>query len=215
MVTTHVKANDASIQREVDIYMRIQNLSSRHLLSILDVFREDDTYALVTEYADGGSLWELIIDDNDKENPRSLSPATVRDIALQIVAGVRVLHENDIVHRDLKPQNILQCDATWKIADFGISKFINKPVTGFTFQGAHTMPWAPPEQIQGAQAHPSADIYSLGKIIVFLLTGRPNLEKDAKLDTDWEKIVSPCISIAPEMRPDILKIQDQLEVLRV
>lgn len=215
VVTTHVKANEASIQREVDIYMRIQNISCRHLLSIIDVFREEDTYALVTEYADGGSLWELIVNDEDQDNPRTLSPTTVRDIALQITDGVYVLHENDIVHRDLKPQNILQCDATWKIADFGISKFINKPVTGYTFQGAHTMPWAPPEQIQGAQAHPSADIYSLGKIIVFLLTGKPNLEKGEKLEEHWEQIVRPCLAVDPEDRPSIHMVQSQLESLCV
>lgn len=215
VVTTHVKANDASIQREVDIYMRIQKLLSRHLLSILDVFREDDTYALVTEYADGGSLWNLIVDDDDKENPRVLSPSTVREIALQIVDGVRTLHENDIVHRDLKPQNILQCDAVWKIADFGISKFINKPVTGYTFQGAHTMPWAPPEQIQGAQAHPSADIYSLGKIMTFLLTGKPTLAKDASLEPQWERIVTPCVAIDPEKRPDIAEVQSYLQELSI
>ena len=215
VVTTHVKANDASIQREVDIYMRIQKLLSRHLLSILDVFREDDTYALVTEYADGGSLWNLIVDDDDKENPRVLSPSTVREIALQIVDGVRTLHENDIVHRDLKPQNILQCDAVWKIADFGISKFINKPVTGYTFQGAHTMPWAPPEQIQGAQAHPSADIYSLGKIMTFLLTGKPTLAKDTSLEPQWERIVTPCVAIDPEKRPDIAEVQSYLQELGI
>ncbi|MCP4891983.1 MAG: BREX system Lon protease-like protein BrxL [Planctomycetaceae bacterium] len=211
VVTTHVRANEASIQREVDIYMRIQNISCRHLLSILDVFREEDTYALVTEYADGGSLWELIVDDDDKDNPRILSPSTARDIALQIAEGVRVLHEHDIVHRDLKPQNILQCDATWKIADFGISKFISKPVTGYTFQGAHTMPWAPPEQIQGAQALPSADIYSFGKIITFLLSGTPTLEKDAKLEGQWDQIVRACVAIDPEHRPDIITVQSQLE----
>ncbi|HBJ34342.1 MAG TPA: BREX system Lon protease-like protein BrxL [Planctomycetaceae bacterium] len=215
VITTHVRANEASIQREVDIYMRIQNITCRHLLSIIDVFREEDTYALVTEYADGGSLWELIFNEEDKDNPRILSPSTARDIALQITEGIRVLHEHGIVHRDLKPQNILQCDTTWKIADFGISKFISKPVTGYTFQGAHTMPWAPPEQIQGAQAHPSADIYSLGKIITFLLTGKPNLEKDESLEDHWAQIVTPCVAIDPDNRPDVSLVQSRLQELNI
>ena len=59
-----------------------------------------------------------------------------------------------------KPQSVLRCDDTWKVADFGISKLRNNPVTGFTLQGAHTVPWAPPEQIEGAPAHPSVDIYA-------------------------------------------------------
>ena len=134
---------------------------------------------------------------------------------MQIVDGVHTLHENDIVHRDLKPQNILQCDTVWKIADFGISKFINKPVTGYTFQGAHTIPWAPPEQIQGAQAHPSADIYSLGKIMTFLLTGKPTLPKDISLEPQWEKIVIRCVAIDPEQRPDIAEVESCLQELSI
>lgn len=215
VVTTGIKANEKSIQREVDIYMRIQNIACEHLLSILDVFREEDTYALVTEYADGGSLWDLIIEDGDKENPRSLAPATAREISLQLADGIKVLHENDIVHRDLKPQNILQCDATWKIADFGISKFISKPVTGYTFQGAHTQPWAPPEQIAGAQAQPSADIYSFGKVMLFLLTGTTNLDEDSILDVRWIDIIKPCLAMDASARPDIASVQAQLEELTI
>ena len=42
--------------------------------------------------------------------------------------------------QSIKPQNILRCDDVWKIADFGISKLMNNPVTGYTFQGAFTAP---------------------------------------------------------------------------
>ena len=215
VVTTGIAANEAAIRREVDIYMRIQDISCQHLLSIIDVFREENTYALVTEFADGGSLWDLLIAEGGKDKPRSLAPATVREISLQLADGIRVLHENNIVHRDLKPQNILQCDATWKIADFGISKFISKPVTGYTFQGAHTQPWAPPEQIAGAQAHPAADIYSFGKVMLFVLSGKTNLEEEILPDAGWVDIIKPCLAMDAELRPDIIHIQKQLEILSI
>lgn len=208
-----IKANDAAIRREIDIYMRIQQMPCRHLLSVLDIFREGDTYALVTEYADGGSLWMLVVEEGGIENARPLDQATVREISLQIADGIGSLHENDIVHRDIKPQNILRCDDTWKLADFGISKFTSKPVTGYTFQGAHTQPWAPPEQIQGAQAHPSADIYALGKVILFLLTGKTNLADDSNISESWRDIIGPCFEINPDLRPDIATISEQLEAL--
>jgi len=92
-----------------------------------------------------------------------------------VLDGLVCLHENDIVHRDIKPQNILRCDDKWKIADFGISKRVNKPVTKHTFQGAHSAPWAPPEQIEGVLAHPSADIYAFGRTMGFLLSGTRKL----------------------------------------
>ena len=215
VVTTGIAANEAAIRREVDIYMRIQDISCQHLLSIIDVFREENTYALVTEFADGGSLWDLLIAEGGKDKPRSLAPATVREISLQLADGIRVLHENNIVHRDLKPQNILQCDATWKIADFGISKFISKPVTGYTFQGAHTQPWAPPEQIAGAQAHPAADIYSFGKVMLFILSGKTNLDEEMLPDVGWVNIIKPCLAMDAELRPDIIHIQRQLEILSI
>ena len=213
VATSDVRANEAAIRREIDIYMRIQKLPCLHLLTVLDVFREGDSYALVTEYADGGSLWTLVVEEGGAENARPLDPTSARDISLQIADGVSVLHESNIVHRDIKPQNILRCDDAWKIADFGISKFTSKPVTGYTFQGAHTQPWAPPEQIQGAQAHPSADIYSLGKVLLFLLSGKTSIEQASDIDSDWLSIIGPCIEIDPSQRPNIATVRTQLQQL--
>ena len=134
---------------------------------------------------------------------------------MQIAEGIAVLHDNEIVHRDIKPQNILRCDDAWKIADFGISKFTNKPVTGYTFQGAHTQPWAPPEQIQGAQAAPSADIYSFGKVMLFLLSGKPDLDEKTDLDKRWWEIIQSCLDFDPNRRPDIASIRTQLSEIDV
>lgn len=215
VVTSGVPVNEAAIRREIDIYLRLQQISCKHLLSVLDIFREEETYALVTEYADGGNLWDLVVEEGGLTNARPLDPATVRDISLQIIDGVVALHENNIVHRDIKPQNILRCDDTWKIADFGISKFTSRPVTGYTFQGAHTQPWAPPEQVQGAQALPSADIYAFGKVILFLLTGKTDLNECPNLDAEWLAIIEPCLEIDMELRPDIAWIVEQLEGMMI
>ena len=118
---------------------------------VLDILREAGDYALVTEYADGGSLWDLLGGEEATEETRKpLDEKSVRAIAGDMLDGLAALHEHGIVHRDIKPQNILRCDDLWKIADFGISKLMNNPVTGYTFQGACTAPWAPPEQITGA-----------------------------------------------------------------
>jgi serine/threonine protein kinase len=127
-----------------------------------------------------------------------------------MIDGLAALHDNEIVHRDIKPQNVLQCDDVWKIADFGISKLMNNPVTGYTFQGAHTAPWAPPEQIQGAAAHPSADIYAWGRVVVFLLTGRTAIDAVAHVPSTWRELLTACTSVVPEQRPEASTVQGSL-----
>ena len=119
------------------------------------------------------------------------------------------------MHRDVKPQNILRCDDTWKIADFGISKFINKPVTGYTFQGAHSQPWAPPEQIQGAQARPSADMYAFGKVVCFLLTGSTDATQGGPVERGWLDMIGSCTAIDPEQRPTIAVVMEQLSQMKM
>jgi len=215
--TEGVKVNEAAIQREISIYMQLQRIACQHVLSVRDIFREGDTYALVTEFADGGSLWDLMVGEGSVDDAVALEVGTVKDIALQIADGLTTLHENEkrIVHRDVKPQNILRCDDTWKIADFGISKFIDKPVTGYTFQGAHSQPWAPPEQIQGAQAHPSADMYAFGKVVCFLLTGTTDAPEGDVIEREWLDIVEPCLAIQPEHRPTIAVVTEQLSQMKV
>ncbi len=202
--------DERAIRREIDIYTRLAEIPNDHLLVVKDVFREPGSYALVTEFAEGGSLWDLMGGDVADVQRLALDESTVRMIARQMIDGLAALHEYEIVHRDIKPQNVLLCDDVWKIADFGISKLMNNPVTGYTFQGAHTAPWAPPEQIQGAAAHPSADIYAWGRVVVFLLTGRTALDAVGDVPSAWRELLTACTSVVPEQRPEAGEVQGSL-----
>jgi len=204
-----------SIQREIDIYMRLQNIINDHIIRVFDIFRHEDAYAIVMEFADGGSLWDLLGGDLEEGAKRDiLDERTVKSITMSLIDGITALHDNEIVHRDIKPHNILRCDDLWKIADFGISKRINKPVTGYTFQGAHTAPWAAPEQIAGVEAHTSADIFSLGRVIAFLLTGQEKNNTDLS-PKNWRDIIKKCIDYDPDNRPSIKKLHEQVEQLSI
>jgi ATP-dependent Lon protease len=216
VATAGTQVDEAALRREIDIYERLKQIPNPHILAVRDIFREGGTYALVTEYADGGSLWDLLgggIPDQERvvQHKAPLDESTVREIALAVLDALIALHENDIVHRDIKPQNVLRCDDTWKVADFGISKLRNNPVTGFTFQGAHTIPWAPPEQIEGAPAHPSADIYSFGRVTSFLLTGSQDKSSIQKVPQHWAEILIPCVDISPRNRPDVHFVRSVIE----
>ena len=149
--TEGASLDEAAIRREMDIYGRLRQIANPHILVVLDILRESGEYALVTEYADGGSLWDLLGGDEATEETRKpLDEKTLKAIAADILQGLAALHEHGIVHRDIKPQNILRCDDLWKIADFGISKLMNNPVTGYTFQGAFTAPGRRPNKSPGA-----------------------------------------------------------------
>ena len=211
MATTDSKPEDQkAIRREMDIYERLKQIPNAHLLSVRDIFQEEGRYALVTEFADGGTLWDLTAGPTPEAPRVPLDEATVREIVLAILDGICALHDNDIVHRDIKPENILRCDDVWKIADFGISKLRSSPVTGFTMQGAHSFPWAPPEQREGAAAHPSADIYAIGRVIAFLLSGSTKMEDYASLPARWSDIIKACLSFTPDDRPDAQRLRSQI-----
>ena len=201
-------ANKEALEREIGIYERLMRMQTRHVLQVLDFIRDDDYVALVTQFADGGDLNAYVEKHGDG---RGLSVGEARDIGVGIATALKELHDHDIVHRDLKPQNVLSLGNEWKVADFGISKNLNRLVTRKTFQQFGTLGYAAPEQFQGVEARPSADVYSLGKILVFLLTGQTDM--DYVTYSNWRTLITRCVHHDPTQRPTIDKVLEELQTL--
>lgn len=89
-----------------------------------------------------------------------------------ICAGVEHLHRADIVHRDLKPENILIFSGTPKISDFGICLVANENRLTSTSEAVGPRFYMAPELEDGKNldVSPSSDVYSLGKILYFILS---------------------------------------------
>jgi hypothetical protein len=68
----------------------------------------------------------------------------------------------------------------------------------------------PPEQRDGAVAHPSADIYAIGRVIAFLLSGSVKVEDYTGLPAPWLAVVKPCLSVSPDERPDAQQLRAQI-----
>ncbi|KAH6804167.1 hypothetical protein C2S51_032414 [Perilla frutescens var. frutescens] len=107
-----------------------------------------------------------------------------------IVEGVGFLHNNEIVHRDLKPENILMVkDGNGKIlakvSDMGICKEL-KGETSFTWHssGSGTPGWHAPEQLKHERLSQSTDMFNLGCILFFCMSGgyHPFGENDNRAD---------------------------------
>jgi eukaryotic-like serine/threonine-protein kinase len=100
-----------------------------------------------------------------------LRPDESTDILVQITEGLK--EAVNIVHRDLKPGNVLFHNGRWKIADFGIARFVEDATSANTVRGFLSAPYAAPEQWLGEHATHATDVYALSCIAYVLLTGAP------------------------------------------
>jgi serine/threonine protein kinase len=86
----------------------------------------------------------------------------------------------DIVHRDLKPANVLYHAGRWKVADFGIARFVEESTSLNTLKDCLSPQYAAPEQWRYEHATSKTDIYGLGCIGYALLTGHPPFNAKTK-----------------------------------
>ncbi len=120
---------------------------------------------LVTAYVDGPSLADMVA----SQGPMPPGPALT--LAAGLAEGLEVIHAAGVVHRDLKPSNVLLAADGPRIIDFGISHTAD--ASGLTRTGwvAGSPGFMSPEQAEGIPAGPASDIFSLGSVLMFAVTG--------------------------------------------
>lgn len=201
-------ADIVALEREARIYEKLLRLEAKYVADVKDFIRDEEYVALVMELADGGDLEDYV---EDMSCGRGLSVGEAKQVGLSVAKAIGELHANDIVHRDIKPRNILKFGKDWKVPDFGIAKNLSRLVTKQTMQMRGTRGYAAPEQFEGAEAHPSADIYSLGKTFCFLVTGQTDI--DMVPYEGWRGVIRNCIAHAPSDRPRIEHVIRDLDAL--
>lgn len=152
--------------RELRLADELAGRGFLHVMPILDSGQDSrsERYYVVMPVA-SHSLQAAI----DQRGPFSIGEAA--DILVQIARGLAEIPK--IVHRDLKPQNVLLHDGVWKIADFGIARFIAESTSANTLKDVLSPPYAAPEQWKGDAVGATTDLYALGCIAFALVTGRP------------------------------------------
>ena len=158
----------------------LARFSHPNVARLINYGQLEQTPYIVTELIDGPTLSEAVLG----ESASSAVPGPVelrqrlswfRDIA----CGVAAVHEKMILHRDIKPSNIMiRSDGSAVVTDFGLAKSIDpqKTVHDLTYNGQiiGTPQFMPPEQLLGENdLGATADIYSLGAVLYFLLSGQP------------------------------------------
>ncbi|HZI49977.1 MAG TPA: serine/threonine-protein kinase, partial [Pyrinomonadaceae bacterium] len=218
VLSYHAGSHDAltRFRREAEA---AANLDHPNILPIYEVGESDDGLPFFSmKYVTGGSLQQIA--SNLRDDPRRSV-----ELMIKIARAVEYAHGRGILHRDLKPANVL-VDGRGEplVTDFGLAKSLDavsdltRTLTSFGTPG-----YIAPEQAQSAAADLSAatDVYSLGAILFYLLTGRPPFIGDnaliviqqaanssaprlrslePSLDRDLETICARCLEHDPRAR---------------
>ena len=189
-----------------------------NVIRLLDHLENEDYIFIVTEYVKGDTLENYF-----KNKKFEFTESEAAFIMIQIANSVKYLHKYGIVHRDLKPDNImvtLQNNMVLiKIMDFGLSKIISsqeKMVDGYG-----TITYVAPEVLLRTPYNKEVDIWSMGVILFYMLTGQlpfkgnnydsiadQIINDDLEFDeTEWEnrsklakQLISNCLIKEPEER---------------
>jgi serine/threonine-protein kinase len=175
------EAADPHAQERFEREVRLTaTLSHPNTVEIYDYGRtEDGTYYYVMEYLPGLSLAELV------ERYGPLPPERAAYLLRQVCAALVEAHAAGLIHRDLKPSNIIAArrggmDDVAKLLDFGLvrpSPAVRASHISGEDQVIGTPLFMSPEQATGEhELDERSDIYSLGAVAYFLLTGRPPFE---------------------------------------
>ena len=188
-------------------------LSHWNTVEVYDYGRTDDgTFYYVMEYLPGLSLQELV----DRHGP--LPPERVIYLLRQACDALHEAHQMGLIHRDLKPPNIFaafrggQCDVA-KLLDFGLVKPTrNEASPVVTREGTITgspLYMAPEQIMQTHQADARTDLYGMGAIAYFLLTGQPPFYSDDPMTVMVAHAHDPVVPpsrLRPEVPDDLEKI---------
>ncbi len=141
-------------------------ISHRNLMRIYDTVVIDKKCVSLCEYIEGNTL-EFFVENYNRYNEQQ-----VKNIVGQICDGLTVLHGNNIIHRDINPGNVMiDKNGIVKIIDFDIVRTVKPDRTKDT-RILGTAGYASPEQFGFHQTSFTADIYSCGVLMNYLLTGK-------------------------------------------
>ncbi|KAI0148474.1 mitogen-activated protein kinase [Xylariaceae sp. FL1272] len=160
-----------ALKREISL---LRDLRHPNIVQYLGCGSSSDYLNIFLEYVPGGSVQTML------NSYGALPEPLVRSFVRQILEGLSYLHQRDIIHRDIKGANILVDNkGTIKISDFGISKKLeasnilngannnkNRP----SLQGS--VFWMAPEVVKQTSYTRKADIWSLGCLVVEMMTGQ-------------------------------------------
>jgi len=170
-------ADSRAVERFRQEALALGQVTSPHVVSVLDFVLQHDPVFLVMEILEGEPLSRLLARKQSLPIPLAL------EITRQILAGLETAHRRNIVHRDIKPSNIWltqrrsattgESDLLVKLLDFGIAKLVSEERAYKTTTGVliGTPAYVAPEQFLGASADTRSDLYSTALCFYEMVAG--------------------------------------------
>ncbi len=239
---THAPLIQERFRREAQT---LASMRSRHTIELYDYGVTDDgTFFYVMELLDGLDLAQLVREDGPQPSARVIA------IISQACQSLAEAHDAGLLHRDIKPANIELCRAAdevdiVKVLDFGIVHNITDPIAAVSLKLPTSQPstvsdsgerlttegvvigtpgYIPPEQATAQPLDSRGDLYALGCVAWYLLTGRevyprktedevmrahvfdpiPSLREHVKgwLPVELERLIVQCLAKQPGQRPE-------------
>ena len=174
----------------------LASVKSNYVVSYKEAFfdEKDRTLCIVMEFADNGDLYQKITEH--KKRSIFFEESTIWRIFIQLVKGLKSLHDLNILHRDLKSANIfLYSNGEAKIGDLNVSK-VTRGGLGTTQTG--TPYYASPEVWNDFPYDNKSDIWSLGCVLYEMITLRPPF-RASDMEGLYKKVTKGQYSKIPEL----------------
>lgn len=201
----HAARPDEDIRNAWQEAMCLASIRHPNIVSVFDIGTDRDAPYMVMEFVQGETLEQTV-----RRGP--LPVPEFFEIARQCLDGIAAAHHSGLVHRDLKPANIMLVRLPTghyqvKILDFGIAQYLQGQRDESSAQhGAvtGTVHWISPEQLEGGPVDARSDLYALGCVFYFALTGLPPFSgKSANeiLQAHLAGHATPLSTLRPEIPP--------------
>jgi serine/threonine-protein kinase len=207
VIRPELAANRTAMHRFEREVKAISQLKHWNTVQIYDYgYAENGTFYFAMEYLDGLTLEALVREHGPLPAGRAIH------FLRQVCGALREAHAMQLVHRDIKPANIIVCVRAGqydvaKLLDFGMVRHVGREAIAETVtnEGAivGTPAYMSPEQIHsGASLDGRSDIYSVGAVAYFLLTGVPPFHRDSPMQILLAHLHDPPAPLR-DTRPDV------------
>ncbi len=201
LIATPLARDEAFRERFVRESRAAAAIDHPNVIPVYSAGEDDGRLYLAMRFVDGEDLRSLV----QREGP--LGPARAASIIAQIGNALDAAHARGLVHRDIKPANVLLDRDHAYLTDFGLTKRLTGETT-MTGSGrwVGTLGYIAPEQIRGEGVDARADVYALGCLLFYVLTGVAPYRRDS----DEATLYAHLHDVAPDARALVPEVPETL-----